>query len=61
MTRAIDRDNPQEREAAQRLLKMLDDPKLCLDDILAHGSILNETDELKVAVGGINFVAKVHR
>lgn len=67
--RPVNRDCPEEREAALRLLRMIGDSRLSLDDILSHGLILEkhgETlrvvnglpvkvvfDEIQVCVGGI--------
>lgn len=59
--RPIDRDNPQEREAALRMLKLLADPRLTLDDILAYGGIDDADDHLSISVRGVPIRCKVER
>jgi hypothetical protein len=62
--RPADRDNPDERAAALRLLALLperDRQGLTLDDILAHGLIDTDTDSLRVCIGAGYVRCKVDR
>lgn len=59
--RPINKECPQEREAALRLLRLIGDKHIGLGDILAHGVVDLETDDLSVCVHGIPMRCKVHR
>lgn len=57
--RQINRDDPNERAAALQLLKSIGDPKLTLDDIMAHGLIVDDGATLRVSVAGIYHTAYI--